>query len=98
MSGTIGSLLEELLEAEQANIYLITFIALTDPIVYPIYREPWLRALLDKVLTYEIPKEDLAELYRFEEEKLPRNKSIYNYGYLLDNCMKTNAELITIVV
>lgn len=95
--GTIGSLLVGLSEAERAQIHLITFIAHTDPMVHPIYHEPWLRALSDKVLTYDIPKEDLAELHKFEEENLPRNKSMYDYGYLLDNCLKTNAEWITIV-
>ena len=77
--------------------YLITFIAHTDSMVHPIYHEPWLRALSDKVLTYDVPEEDLAELQKFEEEKLPRNKSMYDYGYLLKNCLKTNAEWITVV-
>lgn len=95
--GTIGSLLEGLSEAERAQIHMITFIAHTDPTVHPIYHEPWLRALSDEILTYDIPEEDLAELHKFEEEKLPRNKSMYDYGYLLDNCLKTNAEWITIV-
>lgn len=95
--GTIGSLLAGLSEAERAQIYLITLIAHTDPTLHPIYHEPWLRALSDQVLTYDISKEDLAELHKFEEEKLPRNKSMYDYGYLLDSCLKTNAEWITIV-
>ena len=95
--GTIGSLLEGLSEAEGAGIHLITFIAPTNPMVHPILHEPWLRALSDEILTYDIPKEDLAELHKFEEEKLPRNKSMYDYGYLLENCLKTKAEWITIV-
>lgn len=95
--GTVGSLLEGLSEAERAQIYLITFIAHTDPIVHPIYHEPWLRALSDEVLSYDVPKEDLAELHKFEEDKLPRNKSMYDFGYLLGHCWKTNAEWITIV-
>lgn len=95
--GTIGSLLEGLSEVERAQIYLITLIAHTDPMLHPIYHEPWLRALSDQVLTYDISKEDLAELHKFEEEKFPRNKSMYDYGYLLDSCLKTYAEWITIV-
>ena len=95
--GTIGSLLEGLSETERAQIHLITFIAHTDPTVHPIYHELWLRALSDEVLTYDVPEEDLAKLEIFEEEKLSRNKSMYDYGYLLDNCLKTNAEWITIV-
>lgn len=95
--GTIGSVLEGLSEAERAQIHLITFIAHTDPMLHPIYHESWLRALSDRVLTYDVLDEDMAELHKFEEEKLPRNKSMYDYGYLLGNCLKTNADWITIV-
>lgn len=55
--GTIGSLLEGLLGAERAQIYLITFIAHTGPMIHPIYHEPWLRVLSDKVLAYNISRE-----------------------------------------
>lgn len=89
--------IEGLSEAERAQIHLIMFVAHTDPIVHPIYHESWLRALLDKVLTYNIPKEDLVELHNLGEAKLPGNKSMYIYEYLLDNCLKTNSEWITVV-
>lgn len=89
--------IEGLSDAERAQIHLITFVAHTDPVVHPIYHEPWLRALSDKVLTYNIPKEEFAELHNLEEAKLPRNNSRYVYGYLLDNCLKTNSEWITVV-
>lgn len=89
--------IEGLSEAERAQIHLITFVAHTDPVVHPIYHEPWLRALLDKVLTYNIPKEEFAELHNLEEAKLPRNKSTYVHGYLLEVCLKTNSEWITVV-
>lgn len=49
------------------------------------------------MLTYNIPKEDLAKLHNLEEEKLPGNKSMYVYEYLLHNCLKTNSEWITVV-
>lgn len=39
----------------------------------------------------------MAELHKSVEEKLPRNTSMYDYGYLLDSCLKTNAEWVTIV-
>ena len=87
--------IEGLSEAERAQIHLITFVAHSDPIVHPIYHEPWLRALSDKVLTYNIPKEEFAELHNLEEAKRPGNKSMYVYGYLLDKCLKTNSEWIT---
>ena len=95
--GTIGSLLEGLSNAERAQIHLITFIAHTDPTAHPIYQEPWLKAVSNTVLTYDIPDEDMAKLRKFEEDNMPRNKSMYDYGYLLSNCLKTGAEWVTIV-
>ena len=65
--------------------------------LHSIYLEPWLRALSDEVLTYDIRNEDIADLHKLEEKKLSRNKSMYDYGYLLGNCLKINADWITIV-
>ena len=49
------------------------------------------------MLTYNISKEEFAELHNLEEAKLPGNKSMYVYEYLLDKCLKTNSEWITVV-
>jgi hypothetical protein len=95
--GTVGSLLEGLSDAERAKIYLILFIAHTDPSVHPIYHEPWLKAVSNRVLTYDVYNTNLAQLRLFEENYHPRNKSMYDYGYLLSNCLKTGAEWITVV-
>lgn len=95
--GTIGSLLEGLSDAERAQIHLVTFIAHTDPNTHPIYREPWLNAVSNKILTYDMPEEEMAELHKFEEEKVSRNKSMYDYGYLLGECLKTDAQWIAII-
>ncbi|KAG8533074.1 uncharacterized protein KY384_001857 [Bacidia gigantensis] len=95
--GTVGSLLEGLSDSERAEIYLIIFIAHTDPAVHPIYNEPWARAVANKVLTYEVSEADLAQLHLFEDEHLPRNKSMYDYGYLLSSCSDTQARWIAIV-
>ena len=94
---TVGSLLEGLSDAERSQIYLITFIAHTNPTIHPIYHEPWLKAVSNEVLTYNISDDDMASLRIFEEENIARNKSMYDYGYLLKNCLKTKADWITIV-
>ena len=93
----IGSLLEGLSDAERNQIYLITFIAHTDPTIHPIYHEPWLKAVSNEVLTYNVSEDDMASLRLFEEENIARNKSMYDYGYLLKNCLNTKADWITIV-
>ena len=98
--GTIGSLLEGLSDIERANIHLTTFIANTNASIHPIYHEPWVYAVSDRVLTYEsseISKIDIALLHKFEEEHDFRNKSMYDYGFLLNDCLTTGAKWIAII-
>ena len=94
---TIGSLLHGLLDHERDELFLMLFIAHTDPNVHPIYHEPWIRSVSNKVLTYDIPESDLSRLKMFEGEHHPRNKSMYDYRYLLQNCLQTEARYIAIV-
>ena len=94
----VGSLLEGLSEKERSEIFLILFIAHTDPVAHPIYHEPWTQAVAEKVLTYDgVTPDEISQLRFFEEEHHPRNKSMFDYGYLLDNCLKTGAKWITIL-
>ena len=95
---TIGSLLQGLSEVERQEIYLMPFIAHTDVNAHPINQEPWLRAVSNKVLLYDFDNAaDIKMLRRFEEDHQPRNKSMYDYGYLLDNCHQTGAAFVAII-
>ena len=94
---TIGSILEGLSDTERNEIHLITFIASTDPSLHPIYNEPWLTAVSNQILTYKVPEEDMTQLHFFEDNNVPRNKSMYDYGYLLENCLNTNADWVAII-
>ena len=95
--GTIGSLLEGLSTKERSAIHLTTFVAHTDPSVHPIYTEPWLTAVSNNVLTYDVSDNELSKLRSFEEEHHSRNKSMFDYGYILSHCLQTGARWITIV-
>ncbi|KAL8748046.1 MAG: hypothetical protein Q9190_000131 [Brigantiaea leucoxantha] len=95
--GTIGSLLEGLTEAQRRDVYLMAFIAHTDPSVHPIYHEPWLRIVSDEVLEYKVNDTELRRLRMFEQDHHPRNKSMFDYGYLLTNCFRTGASWVAIV-
>lgn len=97
VEGAVGSLLEGLTDAERAQIYLILFIAHTDPSRHPIFQELWPQTVSNEVLTYNVSDNDLKQLRMFEDEHHPRNKSIYDYGYLLKNCLRTGAEWISII-
>ncbi|KAI4286100.1 MAG: hypothetical protein L6R38_000155 [Xanthoria sp. 2 TBL-2021] len=95
--GTIGSVLHGLTDEERQSIYLMPFIAYTYPSDYPVYREPWLAAISNRVLEYEVSDQDRARLQRFEEGHHFRNKSMYDYGYLLEKYYETGAAWIVIL-
>ena len=97
VSQCIGSLLEGLSAIERSEIFLILFIAHTDPSVHPIYHEPWTEKVADQILTYNVSTEEMSQLRLFEEEHHPRNKSMFDYGYLLENCQRTGAQWSTIL-
>ena len=95
--GAVGSLLQGLTDAQRQTIHLTTFVAHTDPTAHPIYREPWLKGVSNEVLTYDVPETELAQLRLFEEQHHPRNKSMYDYGYLLQSCLRTGAKYVAIL-
>ena len=95
--GTIGSLLEGLSAEDRQTIYLMPFIAHTEPAQHPIYKEPWLTALSDRVLEYDATSEELVRLQQFEEGHHWRNKSMYDYGYLLEKCHETGATWVAMI-
>ena len=94
--GTIGSLLEGLSDEERSQIYLMPFIAHTDPTAHPVHYEPWISVLPDKVLEYD-DDVDMVRLRMFEDEHHPRNKSMYDYGFLLEKCLDTGAKWIAMI-
>ncbi|KAL8830603.1 MAG: hypothetical protein Q9170_005668 [Blastenia crenularia] len=95
--GTIGSLLQGLSADERRSIYFMPFIAHTNPADHPIRQEPWLTTVSDRVLEYEVDDGDLMKLRQFEEGHHFRNKSMYDYGYLLENCFQTGAPWVAII-
>lgn len=95
--GTIGSLLEGLSDDERQTLYLMPFIAHTKPSDHPTRQEPWLAALSDRVLEYELDGEELSRLRHFEEGHHHRNKSMYDYGYLLNKCYETGSSWIAML-
>lgn len=95
--GTVGSLLEGLTPEERKSIYLMPFVANTDPEDHPIFHEPWLAHLSDRILEYDVSEDDLAKLRRFGEGHHFRNKSMYDYGYLLEKCYDTGASWVAMI-
>ena len=91
---TIGSLLDGLTAEERAAIFLVVLIAHTDPHAHPIYSEPWLVDVVDKVLTYNPKQSQQTKLETWEKNKDYRKKAIFDYTYVLQRCYDTGAPWI----
>lgn len=96
---TIGSLLEGLDANERAEIWLTVLIAHTTPTQHPVYREPWLTALADRVHVYndDVNETQRAELQRWESERTYVAKAIFDYTYTLQKCIDTGAAWVAMV-
>lgn len=93
-----GSLMEGLAEDERNHIYSIILIAHTDPERHPIYHEPWLRHLSDRVLTYNTSDaRQMDHLMDWERSRDYRKKAMFDYAYLVKSCLDSGAAWVAIV-
>lgn len=97
-STSVGSLLEGLTTEERQEIYLVLFIAHTDPQTHPTYAEPWVENVADQVLTYALPEDQLEHIRKLERDRgLFREKALFDYTYLLKTCAAVEANYILMV-
>lgn len=94
---TIGSLLEGLTEKEREEIHLIIFIAHTDPVLHPIYGKPWLEAVSNEVMLYNVSTETLEFLQELEKSRNFRVKGARDYAYVLERCAESGAPYTVIL-
>ncbi|KAL8709854.1 MAG: hypothetical protein Q9220_005470 [cf. Caloplaca sp. 1 TL-2023] len=95
---TIGSLLHGLSEEEHMQIHTTILIAHTDPYQHPVYQEPWLHSLADKILLYDTSDQrQFEQLKEMEETKDYRRKAIYDYTYVLSACIDTGAKWVAMI-
>lgn len=94
---TIGSLLEGLSNSKRRNIHLTVFIAQTETLSHTIQHEPWLRNIANQIIKYELPESQLNWLRDLERNGKVWEKSMFDYEYLLRDCLKTNAQWIMTV-
>lgn len=88
---TIGALLEGLTKEQRSKVHLSVLIAHITPRVHPIFQEPRLKGVSNQVLSYNVTGSELAQLKSWEEGHHFRNKSMYDYAYLLKVCYDTSA-------
>ncbi|KAJ4365343.1 hypothetical protein N0V83_008964 [Neocucurbitaria cava] len=99
MRETVGSLLDGLTPQERREIYFIVFIPHADPTAHPAFNETWLHGLTDQVLTYgsDIDDDQMQYIRDMEEEGGNfEEKGLYDYSYLLSECVKQHTPYIAI--
>ena len=88
--GAVGSLLEGLSAAERERVFLVLFVAQTEPSLHPAFQEGWMGAIADRVLVYNVTEDRLAELKKWEQEGgLFRQKALFDYTYLMEACSES---------
>ncbi|EPE30230.1 hypothetical protein GLAREA_12953 [Glarea lozoyensis ATCC 20868] len=92
---TIGSLLEGLSQQERGAIYMNLFLAHTDPAKHPVFGEKWVETLPNKIVEYS--KSDIERVQEWETNGWYRNKTIFDYNYLLQDCYATGAPYIAMI-
>ena len=97
IASTIGSLIEPLSDAEREQIYLAVLIAHTEPNTHPIYGQQWLTTLANKVLLYDISKEQREQLAEWEEFGVYQRKAIFDYTYVMQKCVDRGAEWVAMI-
>jgi len=83
----LARLLEPLSDQERSEIYLAILIAHTAPQTHPIYNEPWLIALADKVMLYDVPQRASRSVAEWERTKDYVHKAIFDYTYVMQKCV-----------
>jgi len=92
---SVGSLLEGLTKEEREDIYVILFIAHTNPSTHPAFSEKWLENVADRVLTYALPYEQFKHIKELEKDQGSfREKAVFDYTYLLKACSAVGAPYI----
>ena len=94
---TVGSLLAGLNQAERDQIFLNILVGHTDLSVHPVFAEEWMTVLPDRVLGYAKDSKDSRLIQEWEEGGWYRNKTIYDYTYLLKDCYNTGAEYVMMI-
>ncbi|KAF9883434.1 hypothetical protein FE257_003477 [Aspergillus nanangensis] len=94
---TVASLLDGLSQSERKSIYLDLLVGNSNPSDHPIYSEKWVKTLPDRIRTYSKDDIDFEQIQAWEEGGWYRNKTIYDYTYMLQDCYDTGAEYVAMI-
>ncbi|KAH9436508.1 hypothetical protein MCOR27_010146 [Pyricularia oryzae] len=99
---TIGSLLSGLSQKERDQIYLMPLFGHTNQSEHPVFGQPWVGRVTDRILSYadsEMDSKDRAHVTELEAEYkktgIPdREKMMFDYSYAIKACAATKAPYI----
>ncbi|KAL4790936.1 hypothetical protein BDV19DRAFT_381918 [Aspergillus venezuelensis] len=94
---TVGSLLDGLSEEERKQMLFYLRIGNTNFADHPIYAEKWVETLPDRLLTYSQDDPDFLQLKEWEEGGWYRNKTIYDFTTLMNECYESGADYIAML-
>lgn len=94
---SVGSLLSDLDPRERNAMHLSILFANTNPSQHPSWQQKWVERLADSASSYNVSEEEFRYLQDLEDKHNFHEKGVYDYVYLLNQCLQTGAPYIFIL-
>jgi hypothetical protein len=96
LTGSVGSMLHGLDAQEREALYLYLLFADTDPTRHPEWNAPWMSNIVDRAGTYNMSQREFDRIQQMEKDRNFYVKGMFDYVYILEECMNTTAPYIAI--
>ena len=96
LTGSVGSMLYGLSGQERGALYLYLLFADTDPARHPEWNAPWISNIVDRAGTYNMSEREFTRIQQMEKDRNFYVKGMFDYVYILEECMNTTAPYIAI--
>ncbi|KAJ5279652.1 hypothetical protein N7478_005024 [Penicillium angulare] len=91
---SVGSLLSNLDPREREAMHVSILFANTDPSQHPSWGQKWVDRLADSASSYNVSEKEMDYLKDLEEKRDWQEKGVFDYVYLLNDCLQTDAPYI----
>ncbi|KAF2636271.1 hypothetical protein P280DRAFT_493132 [Massarina eburnea CBS 473.64] len=94
---TLGSMQDTLTSSQRSTLHFVVLLAHTNQSEHEDHGTPWLEAMADTVLSYDLPSDDgsrIAVAQMMEENGIHAVKSKFDYAITLEECVRTGAEWV----
>jgi hypothetical protein len=96
LTNSVGSMLYGLSGQERGALYLYLLFADTDPTRHPEWNAPWISNIVDRAGTYNMSEREFTRIQEMEKDRNFYVKGMFDYVYILEECMNTTAQYIAI--